>query len=371
MSEERLRRAAGALERSVAGVDVMERLEALGRRWQRQRSSATVLAVLVAVAVFGGAALGLRALRTTDPVAGPLPADPATPARVVAALPVYGDPTAVAVGGGSVWVTTDGPNWLRRIDPATGEYLTIAVPPTPTRLAVSQDAVWVLSPDDNSVSNIDPATNERVATVPVGRSPSGLAVGAGAVWVSSRLDGTVKRIDPATNRVVATIRVGRAPGSLTVAGGVVWVSLPEQGGLGRIDPASNRSTVVPVARCCDGEVAAGDRALWVANALDGTLVRVDPVTGRVVARVLLPRATDQRPHQVAVGEGAVWVTSASARRGIANLLWRVDPGSNQVNGTTDLGPTPAKGIPNGVAAGHGSVWVAGADVESLLRLAPG
>jgi hypothetical protein len=96
-----VRRAAGALEQSVAGVDVMERLEALGRRRQRQRST-TVLAVLVAVAVFGGAALGLRALRTTDPVAGPLPADPATPARVVAALPVYGDPTAVAVGGGSV-----------------------------------------------------------------------------------------------------------------------------------------------------------------------------------------------------------------------------------------------------------------------------
>jgi hypothetical protein len=78
MSEERLRRAAGALERSVAGVDVMERLEALGRRRQRQRTT-TVLAVLVAAAVFGGAALGLRALRATDPVAGPLPADPAAP----------------------------------------------------------------------------------------------------------------------------------------------------------------------------------------------------------------------------------------------------------------------------------------------------
>ena len=129
--------------------------------------------MLAAVAIFGGAALGLRALRTTDPVAGPLPADPAAPARVVAALPVYGNPTAVAVGGDSLWVTTEGPNWVRRIDPATGDYLTIAVPPTPTRLAVSRDGVWVLSPDDNSVSRIDPATNELVATVPVGRSPSG------------------------------------------------------------------------------------------------------------------------------------------------------------------------------------------------------
>jgi streptogramin lyase len=128
--------------------------------------------------------------------------------------------------------------------------------------------------------------------------------------------------------------------------------------------------VVPVARCCHGELAAGERALWVASALDGTLVRVDPVAGRVVARVLLPRATDQRPHRVAVGEGAVWVTSASTRRGTANLLWRVDPASNQVTGTTDLGPTPAMGIPNSVAAGHGSIWVAGANVDSALRLQP-
>src|ERR671914_2975499 len=66
MSEERLRRAAGALERSVAEVDVLERLEALGRRRRRQRST-TVLAVLVAVAVFGGAALGLPALPATHP----------------------------------------------------------------------------------------------------------------------------------------------------------------------------------------------------------------------------------------------------------------------------------------------------------------
>jgi hypothetical protein len=49
----------------------------------------------------------------------------------------------------------------------------------------------------------------------------------------------------------------------------------------------------------------------------------------------------------------------------------VDPAANQVAGTTDLGPTAARGVPNGVAAGYGAVWTAGADVESLLRLEPG
>ena len=92
---------------------------------------------------------------------------------------------------------------------------------------------------------------------------------------------------------------------------------------------------------------------------------------RAVARLLAGRgpAVAELPEE----DAEVWraVRALPRRQGTANLLWRVDPGSNQVNGTTDLGPTPATGTPNGVAAGHGSVWVAGADVESLLRLAPG
>jgi streptogramin lyase len=64
------------------------------------------------------------------------------------------------------------------------------------------------------------------------------------------------------------------------------------------------------------------------------------------------------------------VTSASPRRGAANLLWRVDPVSNQVTGTLDLGPTAAGGIPNSVAAGDGAVWVGGITKGFIARLEP-
>ena len=375
MLEERLRRAAGALERSVAEVDAIERLQALDRRRRRQRTTTTVLTLIVAAAVLAGAVFAVGIARRIDPQPGP-PArpDPTAPARVVGTLRGFGDPVAMAVRAGDVWVAGDNPRWVIRFvtptNPATQEIPTIALPAAPTRLAVTEDAVWVLTPGDTSVSRIDPATNQVVATIPVGRAPSGLAVGAGAVWVSRHSDGTVVRIDPTTNQVVATIAVGRAPGAMTVAGGVVWVALP-QGGLGRIDPVDNRSTMVRVPRCCEGELAAGEGALWVANRGDGTLVRVDPGTGRVAARVLLPRTTDQRPHQVAVGDGAVWVTSASPRSGTANLLWRVDPASNQVTGTLDLGPTSAGGMPNSVAAGNGAVWLGGMTRSSIVRLEPG
>src|SRR5215211_658047 len=246
MLEERLARAVGALERSVAEIDALQRLQDLGRRRRRQRITTTVLALAVAVAVLAGVVVAVGIVRGADPppVVGP---DPTAPAGVTRGV----TPT----------------NPLSRQTP------TIALPAPPTRLAAAEDAVWVLTPADNRVVRIDPATNQVVATIGVGRAPSGLAVGAGGVWVSRRSDGAVVRIDPATNRVVATIPVGRAQGALTVADGVVWVALPEHG-LGRIDPAGNRSTVVRAPGCCAGELAAGEGALWVANRRDGSLVRV-------------------------------------------------------------------------------------------------
>jgi YVTN family beta-propeller protein len=373
MLDQRLQQAARALERSAAQIDPAERLHALGHRRRRQRAATAALAWVLAAAVLAGAVLAVGIARRPDrqPLARP---DPTVPARAVATFALFGDPVAMAVRDGDLWVAGDNPTWVTRwvtpTNPMTRQTPTIALPAAPTRLAAAEDTVWVLTPADGSVVRIDPATNRVVATIPVGRAPSGLAVGAGAVWVARRSDGAVVRIDPATDRVVAAIPVGRAPGAVTVAGGFVWVALPEHGGLGRIDPASNRSTLVRVPRCCDGELAAGEGALWAANRVDGTLVRVDPGTGRVAARVLLPRTTEQRPHQVAVGEGGVWVTSAGTRRGATNLLWRVDPASNRVVGTLDLGPTSAGGIPNRVAVGDGAVWVGGMTKGSLVRLEP-
>jgi YVTN family beta-propeller protein len=372
MLEQRLAQAARALERSVAEVDPVQRLQDLGRRRRRQQTITSALALAVAAAVLAGAvvAVGIVRRSSPQPVAG---STPTAPARVVATFPLGGNPMAMAVREADLWVVQNNPPWVNHwvtpTNPMTRESPTIALTAAPTRLVASQDAVWVLTPSDNHLLRIDPATTEVVATIGVRRGSSGLAVGAGAVWVSSSQEGTVVRIDPATNQVVASIPVGPAPGAMTVAGGVLWVALPDNG-LARIDPASNRSTVVDVPGCCAGELAAGEGALWVANHRDGALVRVDPVTGRVAARIPLPKTTDQRPHQVAVGEGAVWVTSISPSRGTANLLWRVDPVSNQVTGTLDLGPTSAGAIANRVAAGNGAVWVGGSTQGSVLRLEP-
>jgi virginiamycin B lyase len=367
MTDERLRRAAVALERSVAELDAQRRLVELGHRHRRRRLTHLATAVVAFAAVLGGlvAAVQWRS--------GPEPARPAAapPARVVASLPVPGTPVAAAVGAGGVWVAAVDADRVVRLDPATGQVLArVPVPPGPERLVVTPDAVWVLSPPNNTVTRIDPATNRRVATVPVGRQATGMALAAGSVWVSSNLDDTVTRIDAATNRVLASIPVGREPGAMAVAGGAVWVSLPQRGGLGRIDPAGNRLTLVPVRQCCVGELVGGERALWAANAWDGTLIRLDPISGRELARIALPRAAAQYPCWVVAGGGAVWVTSATTEVGAARQLWRVDPGTDRVSGSMSLGPASSRRIPDAPALDGTSLWVASGDSGAVLRLEP-
>ena len=95
----------------------------------------------------------------------------------------------------------------------------------PTAVAVGGGAVWVANTQDGTVSRIDPRTATVTHTIPVGRRPTGVAAGAGAVWVANSLSGTLDRIDPHTMRVESTVEVGAAPQGVTVAHGLVWVSV--------------------------------------------------------------------------------------------------------------------------------------------------
>jgi YVTN family beta-propeller protein len=377
MSEERLRSAAEALQRSVAEVDVMERLAQLEGRRRRYRVASAATAILLVAAVSGAVAVVARQARP-DPVTVPTTiATAAAPAgTVVATIPVRA-PSGVAVGGGAVWVTAGGYQDTRvlRIDPASNRVVaSIPVPDGSDRLAVGAGAVWVANRSDNSVSRIDPAGNRVAATIGVGREPLGITVAAGSVWVASMLDDSVSRIDPAGNRVAATIPVPGQGSAVTVAaaGGAVWVS--GNRGLHRIDPARNRVTATGV--CC-GDLAGGAGGLWVANGMDRTVLRVDPATGRVLAKIPAPPATaGEAPFGIAAA-GAVWVTSATTdpQPGDPSLLWRVDPVGNRLVGTLRLGtvgPVGARHVQPTVAVDEdGTAWVTVGDRNAVLRIRPG
>jgi YVTN family beta-propeller protein len=139
---------------------------------------------------------------------------------------VRGNPNAIALGPGVVWVAEYSANLVRRIDPESRSIAaTVPVGSGPIAIVVTPDAIWVANQKDGSVSRIDSRTDSVVKAISVGDSPHALAVGAGAVWVANAGDGTVSRIDPLTNRILSTISLGYRPQGIVVANGLVWVTV--------------------------------------------------------------------------------------------------------------------------------------------------
>jgi YVTN family beta-propeller protein len=203
---------------------------------------------------------------------------------------------------------------LKRLDPRTGEevaeILLKGFFAESVEAAFGAGSVWVSSADDylpnDVVLRFDPQTNRVVDRIPV-YSSSGLAFGHGSVWVASASHGIVSRIDSQTGEVVANIDVQGAP---------LGIAVDESSG-----------------------------AVWVANK---RLMRVDPETNRVVAEIPIPKdAMPSGVDSVAVGEGAVWVSSN-------DKLVKVDPETNEVASMVSVGAHNAQVVFYG-----GRVWAMG------------
>jgi YVTN family beta-propeller protein len=150
----------------------------------------------------------------------------AAQSRIVRSVALPRAPLAMAVGFGSVWATDNELNLIRRIDPDTGRTTRrIQVGNDPVAIAAGAGAVWVANRGDGSLSRINPATSSVTKAISVGDTPVAVAVGEGSVWVADSSDDAVDRIDPATNRLVESIAVEHQPQGLAVAGGLIWVTL--------------------------------------------------------------------------------------------------------------------------------------------------
>ena len=257
---------------------------------------------------------------------------------------------------------------------------------------------------------IDPAKNTVAATIPVGRDPSAVAIGEHGVWVASRGDGTVSRIDPAQNRVLLTASAHGKPTEIALTGFSAVVSNGPQGAnVAVIDVGTGKETDVISLAAGGGffgstRVASGKSGVWLAGSdravsrldlgagkavrpvviapprderanayfssvavandgvwvvgdpLDPTVWRIDPATGKVAATIRLPFA----PKDVAVGAGAIWVTSQ-----LDDTVSRIDPATNRVTTTIPVGRGAA-----GVAFGADSVWVANEVDGTVSRIDP-
>src|SRR6266498_3760476 len=118
------------------------------------------------------------------------------------ALPIS-EPHRVAYGVGAVWVGNWHTNSVSRIDPETNRVVGSPIPVGfhAGNLAVGTGSVWVTSdyrvdaaPEDVVVVRVDPRTNRAVETIAVGGHPIDVAATEDAVWVSVAEPGMVLRI---------------------------------------------------------------------------------------------------------------------------------------------------------------------------------
>jgi peptide/nickel transport system substrate-binding protein len=273
--------------------------------------------------------------------------DPASN-RLVREVPVGNGPGRVVAGFHSVWVVNDFDSTVSRIDLTTGNVQKIDVDGDPTAIAIGAGFVWVACTGTRRVLEINPEIDLVVKYIPVGNGPSGIAFSPGAAWVTNRLDDTVTKIDSKSGTMIKafpagpspsdivygfhslwianetsarltrldpvsgglrTIQVGNGPEAVAVGLGSVWVANSLSGTISRVDPSSNIQTdEIPVGHG-PSSVISSDHAIWVADSYGGKVVRIDAATGAIVA---IP--VGNGPQSLASIGGRIWFSSRQTAR---------------------------------------------------------
>jgi streptogramin lyase len=156
--------------------------------------------------------------------------DPATNTST-ALIPVQGQfRNFVAAEDGAVWVATDS-GVLSRIDEATEKVADeLALESVASGVAVGGGSVWVTSESfPGTVARVDVSEGRVIATIPVGGTNivrSGVAVGDNKVWVTDSVNEVVSAILIVSNDVSPTrIRTTGPPSDLALGGDALWVTI--------------------------------------------------------------------------------------------------------------------------------------------------
>ena len=182
-------------------------------------------------------AAGARAIWSTgylgDHIRGSARSDARTGKMRRLDVPIYGDLVA-ASDTAAYYVGTLGKR-VARVSARTGLVtgsLTLAtdaslaaglVPPDPTGVAIGGGSLWI-SESDGTILRIDEQLRGITASIPACVNALAIAYGDGAVWAACG-NGTVVRVDPATDAPAGVVDVGRLPRGIAAAGGAVWVTL--------------------------------------------------------------------------------------------------------------------------------------------------
>ncbi len=233
--------------------------------------------------------------------------------------------------------------------------LASSIPVTdPAGLAIGGGSVWVTSRATDSVVRIDPQSARTIGTpIRVGSQPTDISFAFGCVWTANSADGTVSHIAVPSGQADPPIRVTAH------------------------HPLSPGGTTKSIEQPGDEVLAltAGADAIWVATTDQPrtsqriSVSRIDPKARAVVGRPIA--VTGGVPLRLAAQTNALWATD------IGNLvpgspirpaqLLRIDPAGDDLSGP----PIRVGHDPGGITAGLGHVWVANTADNTISEILPG
>lgn len=257
-------------------------------------------------------------------------------------------PSALAVGGGSVWAASvPGGVTVYRIDQATQrmtEPIRLPRDGSVGALAYGLGRVWVVDAHNQELLAYDPAGDRPAQRFGIDLAASALAVGAGAVWIADYRQGVVEEVDPRSGAELGTTRVGAGPAALAIGDGAVWVANSLDNTVSEVNAASaTAGATIPVGDT-PVALAISGRSLWVANEYSSAVSRIDTSRSAVVQTI----ATGGGPTALAAPAGTLWIatTALGAHRGGTLRLLFHEPLRLDTALQTQLVPLQSDGLTN-------------------------
>jgi peptide/nickel transport system substrate-binding protein len=259
-----------------------------------------------------------------------------------------GSAAAAVVSGGSLWLSEPDSGEVVRIDTVSGNVDPIPVGGQPGALAVGAGYIWVADASGlGRVIGIDPAADRATQHIPLGGAqPAALAFKNGRLWVADPTDESLLVFNPLTGELERAIKLGIHPTALAFGAGGLWVADYDADVVDEIDAHLRQPQPLVSVPVGSGPtaLAVGPHAVWVANSLASTVSRINPGTGNLVATI----SVGSSPSALAFSGGALWVANEYSQ-----TISRIDQIRNLAGRPLAVG-----GAPTALATSKGRLFVA-------------
>jgi len=311
----------------------------------------------------------------------------ASPGTLSVEIKEYAVPTAnarphePAVGPeGSLWVTEQGANKLRRFDPHTGQFreYPLKTPKSgPHGLVADREGnIWFTAIAAGYIGKLDPATGQITEYRPSdGREidPHTPVFDAnGILGFTNEESSLIGRLDPATGRMElkATPTPNAIPYGIVVnSQGVPFFCEFHTNKLASIDPQSMtiHEYPLPAADARPRRLAlAPDGTIYYSDYARGYLGHFDPATGKA-EEWPSPGGANSEPYGIAVtADGIVWYSESGVK---PNTLVRFDPKTKTF--AAENIPSGGGVVRNMAVAKDGRIYIACSGVNKVGIVTPG